>query len=139
KKIFILIERLEPFPISYRILRVVVIKQRAHVFARETARQQIGDVIAGKRTKIETRTVKWIDETGRVSDCSPAVATNFFAPIRERGESVDVTFDRLCLTEDSAPDGMRNRSEEHTSELQSRFDLVCRLLLEKKNNMHYNT
>src|SRR5438067_3489252 len=24
------------------------------------------------------------------------------------------------------------RSEEHTSELQSRFDLVCRLLLEKK-------
>src|SRR6266704_6929735 len=27
------------------------------------------------------------------------------------------------------------RSEEHTSELQSRFDLVCRLLLEKKNNI----
>src|SRR5699024_12036064 len=26
-----------------------------------------------------------------------------------------------------------HRSEEHTSELQSRFDLVCRLLLEKKN------
>src|SRR5207249_7592725 len=26
----------------------------------------------------------------------------------------------------------RGRSEEHTSELQSRFDLVCRLLLEKK-------
>src|SRR5699024_11826584 len=25
------------------------------------------------------------------------------------------------------------RSEEHTSELQSRFDLVCRLLLEKQN------
>src|SRR5699024_12615051 len=28
----------------------------------------------------------------------------------------------------------RWRSEEHTSELQSRFDLVCRLLLEKKKN-----
>src|SRR5699024_12232676 len=27
----------------------------------------------------------------------------------------------------------RKRSEVHTSELQSRFDLVCRLLLEKKN------
>src|SRR5207248_5731553 len=27
-----------------------------------------------------------------------------------------------------------NRSEEHTSELQSPYDLVCRLLLEKKNN-----
>src|SRR5207249_11675915 len=30
--------------------------------------------------------------------------------------------------ENSVPE----RSEEHTSELQSRFDLVCRLLLEKK-------
>src|SRR5699024_11745996 len=29
---------------------------------------------------------------------------------------------------------VRARSEEHTSELQSRFDLVCRLLLEKKND-----
>src|SRR5699024_11557705 len=27
---------------------------------------------------------------------------------------------------------LKVRSEEHTSELQSRFDLVCRLLLEKK-------
>src|SRR5437868_13284995 len=32
------------------------------------------------------------------------------------------------------------RSEEHTSELQSRFDLVCRLLLEKKKQLaQYST
>src|SRR5438067_9477984 len=30
------------------------------------------------------------------------------------------------------------RSEEHTSELQSRFDLVCRLLLEKKKKKKTN-
>src|SRR5438105_7266571 len=30
--------------------------------------------------------------------------------------------------------GLASRSEEHTSELQSRVDLVCRLLLEKKKN-----
>src|SRR5216684_817755 len=30
---------------------------------------------------------------------------------------------------------LRRRSEEHTSELQSRLHLVCRLLLEKKKNM----
>src|SRR5207249_5934414 len=30
------------------------------------------------------------------------------------------------------------RSEEHTSELQSRFDLVCRLLLEKKKKKKLN-
>src|SRR5437773_6850114 len=29
---------------------------------------------------------------------------------------------------------VRDRSEEHTSELQSHHDLVCRLLLEKKKN-----
>src|SRR5690349_24111857 len=38
----------------------------------------------------------------------------------------------------TAADGARfhdgDRSEEHTSELQSRRDLVCRLLLEKKKN-----
>src|SRR5207249_5918940 len=32
----------------------------------------------------------------------------------------------------AAVPGERLRSEEHTSELQSRFELVCRLLLEKK-------
>src|SRR2546422_6230958 len=31
--------------------------------------------------------------------------------------------------------GCRSRSEEHTSELQSRLHLVCRLLLEKKNDV----
>src|SRR5699024_12111581 len=31
------------------------------------------------------------------------------------------------------PFSHNRRSEEHTSELQSRFDIVCRLLLEKKN------
>src|SRR5699024_12714131 len=34
--------------------------------------------------------------------------------------------------------GDRKRSEEHTSELQSRFDLVCRLLLEKKKRKKTN-
>src|SRR2546421_637058 len=39
-------------------------------------------------------------------------------PIDERGKSESI------------------RSEEHTSELQSRSDLVCRLLLEKKKKTH---
>src|SRR5688500_19251002 len=36
----------------------------------------------------------------------------------------------------SVSHGVRSRSEEHTSELQSPCNLVCRLLLEKKNNHH---
>src|SRR5699024_11756214 len=39
-------------------------------------------------------------------------------------------FDNYKGNRDNTP---QERSEEHTSELQSRFDLVCRLLLEKKN------
>src|SRR5437868_7865029 len=36
-------------------------------------------------------------------------------------------------------DRQLRRSEEHTSELQSRFDLVCRLLLEKKKKFYKKT
>src|SRR5689334_24691214 len=35
-------------------------------------------------------------------------------------------------------DDQAERSEEHTSELQSQFHLVCRLLLEKKKPLHTN-
>src|SRR5699024_12751834 len=38
----------------------------------------------------------------------------------------------VCVVE-NIKEVMAIRSEEHTSELQSRFDLVCRLLLETKN------
>src|SRR5438094_8827692 len=36
-------------------------------------------------------------------------------------------------------DGELGRSEEHTSELQSPYDLVCRLLLEKKKRTNLNS
>src|SRR2546430_11505274 len=37
-----------------------------------------------------------------------------------------------CLLDHRAPERLLVRSEEHTSELQSQSNLVCRLLLEKK-------
>src|SRR2546429_5169125 len=47
----------------------------------------------------------------------------------------------LCRWPARRPEGAlarpaRRRSEEHTSELQSRLHLVCRLLLEKKKKLH---
>ena len=49
-----------------------------------------------------------------------------------------MTVDRLWLTDfrnhASVDVSLDPRSEEHTSELQSRQYLVCRLLLEKKKN-----
>src|SRR5689334_14703659 len=43
-----------------------------------------------------------------------------------------ISFDDPGIDTDPLP--VRERSEEHTSELQSQFHLVCRLLLEKKKN-----
>src|SRR5689334_23917293 len=41
-----------------------------------------------------------------------------------------------CASKQSGkPSHLARRSEEHTSELQSQFHLVCRLLLEKKNSL----
>src|SRR3712207_7178650 len=50
---------------------------------------------------------------------------------RARVDGVDVNGDPVAIE----ATGMAARSEEHTSELQSRQYLVCRLLLEKKNIM----
>src|SRR2546422_6062161 len=53
----------------------------------------------------------------------------------------DAALDRDVFSPRAGRDGQRDktrevRSEEHTSELQSRLHLVCRLLLEKKKNQH---
>src|SRR3712207_7908582 len=51
----------------------------------------------------------------------------------------DHLFERLAEPHHDAALGEHPpRSEEHTSELQSRQYLVCRLLLEKKKNKHLN-
>src|SRR6201989_3700564 len=44
-----------------------------------------------------------------------------------------------CVSACCASPQQPQRSEEHTSELQSRRDLVCRLLLEKKKNKSMQT
>src|SRR5258707_2696070 len=54
-----------------------------------------------------------------------------------RSESIRHSEERLRLTVGAVRDGLW-RSEEHTSELQSRQYLVCRLLLEKKKNKYSN-
>src|SRR2546421_8557746 len=61
-----------------------------------------------------------------VADFALQPASQFiacFLEIERRHGSAGPAFERLAVAQ---------RSEEHTSELQSRSDLVCRLLLEKK-------
>src|SRR5690349_23751888 len=72
------------------------------------------------------------DRAGTVVGTLTDVALAYRSPAS--GASLPGTW-RCRLT---IPEGTpaRCRSEEHTSELQSRRDLVCRLLLEKKNKIH---
>src|SRR2546422_7831334 len=58
--------------------------------------------------------------------------TLFRSPIYKPGISI-LTLERVQLR---ATPGETIRSEEHTSELQSRLHLVCRLLLEKKKKIY---
>src|SRR5690349_23390564 len=54
-------------------------------------------------------------------------------PAHQSGDADDLDRDRQGRRDEAG-----DRSEEHTSELQSRRDLVCRLLLEKKKNTNKN-
>src|SRR5438034_4543428 len=78
------------------------------------------------------------------SDCGPRLLSSFFKGDGDHRDlhsfptrrSSDLLFpdwiDTPCSPRHRA-EAQSMRSEEHTSELQSHSDLVCRLLLEKKN------
>src|SRR5207247_10155715 len=60
----------------------------------------------------------------------PVSRTSLFLDVAMDGSGACIF--QFCFQPSSPPSGSCSRSEEHTSELQSRVDLVCRLLLEKK-------
>src|SRR5690554_7396508 len=63
-------------------------------------------------------------------------ATSTATPSRIRSAASRTPVSLICLQSSCLPQSATRtcRSEEHTSELQSRPHLVCRLLLEKKKN-----
>src|SRR5260370_13098994 len=79
------------------------------------------------------------------ADAQPRKATSAGTTSSKRGTStsfgplkqIDAGLLNISYAESGRADGpavILLRSEEHTSELQSHLNLVCRLLLEKKNN-----
>src|SRR5690554_7058192 len=80
-------------------------------------------------------TTSFVKEAGidvNKPDASQAQAkpsANIFIAIRANGE---VWMDKRMVDVERVGANIERRSEEHTSELQSRPHLVCRLLLEKK-------
>src|SRR2546428_8517872 len=65
--------------------------------------------------------------------------TLFRSVLRRQGSAADPSWQGSRNRVGPKPRRKDGRSEEHTSELQSRSDLVCRLLLEKKKNTRHET
>src|SRR5690625_6666232 len=73
----------------------------------------------------------------------PFGSVHYINALKREVHLIGIRLDRLtkftifqwfkCIEKRHNPGGCDVRSEEHTSELQSRGHLVCRLLLEKKN------
>ena len=112
----------------------------ANLFAREGAKVVFGDVLddQGKQVEAEIHEVGGealyihLDVT-READWVSAVETTV-----SRYGKLDILVNNAGITirknvEDTTEE---DRSEEHTSELQSQAYLVCRLLLEKKKHHH---
>src|SRR2546429_6487774 len=67
--------------------------------------------------------------------CARIVFDERLTPVQIVGGCVVLAAIALARAARASPEPAR--SEEHTSELQSRLHLVCRLLLEKKKTIHY--
>src|SRR2546429_5911373 len=67
---------------------------------------------------------------------SASLADRAYEGIRDRLVMLDIR-PGDPLNDDVLAQELGTRSEEHTSELQSRLHLVCRLLLEKKKYLQY--
>src|SRR5690554_7121565 len=79
------------------------------------------------RSQVEPELLNKVFEMCRYSPTARNSQSFYYLVIQDRTE-----LDWLANTRSNAGRPILNRSEEHTSELQSRPHLVCRLLLEKK-------
>src|SRR5207247_3083285 len=84
-------------------------------------------------SKARTKMAK-VDRTLSKSDSATPVSA--VVARKPRGPNVLV---KPSVKHSTSTNAQAMRSEEHTSELQSRVDLVCRLLLEKKKNKKKTT
>src|SRR5699024_12200897 len=84
-----------------------------------------------KTTVIQPKQTIMISETYIVErgDTLSHIAKDYGVKVEQIKKWNDLESDTILIGEELV---IKERSEEHTSELQSRFDLVCRLLLEKK-------
>src|SRR5437762_7244507 len=101
--------------------------------------QQAGKIILGKERQIRLALACLLASGHLLIEDLPGVGKTTLAQVLAK--LLGLNFHRIQFTSDMLPADIvgvsvyeRERSEEHTSELQSPMYLVCRLLLEKKKN-----
>src|SRR5947207_2913023 len=100
-----------------------------HLNSRGTDRREESMATTGTRQQpTPERFFNSINAYEQTEAMKAALELEIFTAIAE-GNTTAATIAKRC---GAAERGARTRSEEHTSELQSHSDLVCRLLLEKK-------
>src|SRR5690554_1927375 len=95
---------------------------------KEGGKLQVGDTIFYSK---ESEAIKFVSPVSGTLTAIERGARRVITRLVIEADSQDTYKDFGVLNPESAS---AERSEEHTSELQSRPHLVCRLLLEKKNN-----
>src|SRR5438105_1613645 len=114
---------------SFTLLAISVFLFTESTSARAQEREIRVAVAADLKFAMEELAKEFESQTGTRVEVTSGSSGNFFAQIQS-GAPFDLFF---------SADVEYPRSEEHTSELQSRVDLVCRLLLEKKKKKkNYN-
>src|SRR5260370_6371937 len=99
-------------------------------------RTEIGRVIVGQEQLVDRLFVGLLANGHVLLEGVPGLAKTL--SVRTLASAIHATFHRIQFTPDLLPADIvgtliyNPRSEEHTSELQSHLNLVCRLLLEKK-------
>src|SRR5690606_4792250 len=116
--------------------------ERYKSIAQQLARAELSETEAKQLAK-EGKSVIWIDgglHSTETVGMHQLIEIAYLLASRNDDETQAILDNCIVLLTHANPDGqdlitnwyMRERSEEHTSELQSRENLVCRLLLEKK-------
>src|SRR5699024_12716185 len=118
----------DPVPGGRADLLPVAMVVFAGLAVREAEVQDRGAVLGESHFGVSSECAGGLDRVGHAAFFRFMASHSMAAPSSIQGHSPpDLRVSGMCRPR------MRSfRSEEHTSELQSRFDLVCRLLLEKK-------
>src|SRR5690242_16941395 len=100
--------------------------QQAFVHLREELQREV----IGQPHLIDCLLIALLADGHLLVEGAPGLAKT--TAVKALAARIEADFHRVQFTPDLLPADLTGRSEEHTSELQSHVNLVCRLLLEKK-------